>query len=35
MGSFPDTLNGVVLEAVMFFDCRNEKKEEGGFLLSR
>lgn len=35
MGSFPDTLNDVVLEAVIFFDCRNEKKEEGGFLLSR
>ena len=30
-----DTLNDVVLEAVICFDCRNEKKEEGGFLLSR
>ena len=30
-----DTLTYVVLEAVIFFDCRNEKKEEDGFLLSR
>ena len=30
-----DTLKDVVLEAVIFFDCRNEKKEEDGFLLNR
>ena len=29
------TLKDVVFEAVICFDCRNERKEEGGFLLNR
>ena len=29
------TLKDVVFEAVICFDCRKERKEEGGFLLNR